>query len=441
MTQRARFVIVALAFTFVGMALAGLGPRSSVTPPAQANPDPQTRDYFLDMREADLDMGSATWHAWTFNGTVPGPTLTADVGDRIRVHVHNAMNLTHSFHTHLSPYGLENDGSQLNTITGIGGMAMIPPGGDYTYDFVATVPGLLYYHCHSADGGHTIHEHIAQGLYGAIIVKAVGEAPVEDQVVFMSERGFNVSSPDAPFYVMNGKGIPGGEHTLEQIFVKQGVPGVVAQLDKTVPVIPGRVGVPVRINVVNIGDMVHSFHMHGMTAYRDDGTPVPAQVLGLLPGEADRFTVTPTQPGLWLFHCHVVSHADGGMIGVFVVQPRTGQLDLPPAAHEMADMPGMESPSAPSNAATITASVGSGGELSFSPATLSLPSGAALTFVNGGHVPHSLTIPALGLDTGEVPPGASRTIALPEGKPGTYAFICKVPGHAEGGMRGSLTLA
>jgi FtsP/CotA-like multicopper oxidase with cupredoxin domain len=46
----------------------------------------------------------------------------------------------------------------------------------------------------------------------------------------------------------------------------------------------------------------------------------PANVVSLLPGAADRIVVTPTEPGVWLFHCHVVRHADDGMIGVFVVQ-------------------------------------------------------------------------------------------------------------------------
>jgi FtsP/CotA-like multicopper oxidase with cupredoxin domain len=39
----------------------------------------------------------------------------------------------------------------------------------------------------------------------------------------------------------------------------------------------------------------------------------------LLPGAADSIFVTATQPGIWLFHCHVVFHADAGMIGVILV--------------------------------------------------------------------------------------------------------------------------
>ncbi|GEM_PF-478058 len=448
MTDTARLVVVAISFAIVGASVAGLASRVAVGPGASASSAPQTRDFFLEIVPQDIDMGGGmVWHAWTFNHTVPGPTLVATVGDHVRVTVHNAMNVTHSFHTHLSPYGLENDGSQLNVITGIGGMAMIPPNGTYTYEFTATVAGLFYYHCHSADGGHTIHEHMAQGLYGAIIVKAPGEAPIDDEVVFMAERGFDVSDPRAPYYVMNGKGIPGGEHALETIFAQQGVPGVVAQLGKTVPTLHGRVGVPMRINVVNIGDVVHSFHLHAMTAYMDDGKPLPAQVLGLLPGEANRVTVTPTEPGLWLFHCHVVSHADGGMIGVFIVEPREGSLQLPQGnATPPPGMPGMGGSPAPSGSppaqgdVTVTASTGEAGELSFSPSLVAVaqPGMLHVTFVNGGHVPHTFSIPSLGVDTGEVPPGASATVMATLPAAGDYAFQCSVPGHAEGGMRGTI---
>jgi FtsP/CotA-like multicopper oxidase with cupredoxin domain len=46
----------------------------------------------------------------------------------------------------------------------------------------------------------------------------------------------------------------------------------------------------------------------------------PANVLPLLPGAADTLRFTFTKPGLWLFHCHVVVHADAGMIGLFVIE-------------------------------------------------------------------------------------------------------------------------
>jgi FtsP/CotA-like multicopper oxidase with cupredoxin domain len=290
---------------------------------ASAQAAAKVRSYSLDIVAVDIEVGEGTvWHAWTFNGTVPGPTLEVMVGETLRVTVHNKHTLTHSFHTHLSPYPLEMDGSQINTITGVGVGAMIPPGGDYTYEFHPTLPGLYYYHCHSADGDMMISQHIAQGLYGAIIVKSPDEPAVRDEVVFMAEIGREVDGDNTPFFIMNGKGIPGGEHTLEKIFAGQGIDGVVAQFGKTVPAFNGKVGETVRFNVVNIGDQIHSFHLHGMNMVRDDDPNkiVTANVLQLVPGGAGRFLVTPTFAGVWLFHCHVVSHADMGMIGVFVVE-------------------------------------------------------------------------------------------------------------------------
>ncbi|MBI4392954.1 MAG: multicopper oxidase domain-containing protein [Euryarchaeota archaeon] len=289
---------------------------------ASAQGAAKIRSYSLDMVATDIEVGEGTvWHAWTFNGSVPGPMLEVMVGETLRVTVHNKHTLTHSFHTHVSPYPLEMDGSQINTITGVGAGAMIPPGGEYTYEYRPTLPGLYYYHCHSADGDMMISQHIAQGLYGAIIVKSPDEPQVRDEVVFMAEIGSKVDGDNRPFFIMNGKGIPGGEHTLEKIFAEKGIDGVVAQFGKTVPAFNGKIGETVRFNVVNIGDQIHSFHLHGMNMVRDDDPQkiVTANVLQLVPGGAGRFLVTPTEPGVWLFHCHVVSHADMGMIGVFVV--------------------------------------------------------------------------------------------------------------------------
>lgn len=321
--------ILVIGLVGVLLGAAGYTAWSQVTdkalPGASAATGGSLKHFDLVIEPKDIAMGNgAVWHAWTYNGSVPGPTLTATVGDTIEVAVKNTMNLTHSFHTHLSPYPLASDGSQLNSISGIGGMAMIPPGGEYTYKFVANIPGLFYYHCHSADGeGKTIQQHMAQGLYGAIIVKSPEEAPIRDEVVFMAERGFDVTGSGAPYFIMNGHGMPGGEKELEHVFHQGGISAVANALGTTVPTIKGKVGEPIRLSIVNIGDVAHSFHMHAMTAYyvdHDKGEPVPAQVLGLVPGEADRIVVTPAEPGLWLFHCHVVSHADGGMIGVFQVE-------------------------------------------------------------------------------------------------------------------------
>ena len=282
------------------------------------------REYNLEIVPADIDYGGGNvWHAWTFNGTVPAPTLTVTVGEKLRVHVTNKLDLVHSFHTHLSNYDIESDGSQVNIITGKGSGAMIPPGGEWTYEFEPTEPGIYYYHCHSADGGLMISQHIRQGLYGAIIVQAPDEPAVRNEVIFMSEIGHQTEGDSVPPFIMNGLGLPGGEHALEEAFLTGGFDAVAAQLNKTVPAISAKTGEEMRVSVINMGDQVHSFHAHSVNHISEQAMPGrmwPANLLPLVPGAADTLRLTFTKPGIWLFHCHVVNHADLGMIGVFVIE-------------------------------------------------------------------------------------------------------------------------
>jgi FtsP/CotA-like multicopper oxidase with cupredoxin domain len=288
------------------------------------------REYNLEIVPTDIDYGGGNvWHAWTYklageeSGSVPGPTLTANVGDKLIVHVKNNLDIVHSFHTHLTNYDMASDGSQANIIADDGAGAMIPPGGEWTYEFDVTEPGIFYYHCHSADGGRHISEHIHQGLYGAIIVKAPDDPPVRDEVIFMSEIGTETEGDNIPPYIMNGLGLPGGEHALEEAFGEGGFDAVAAQLNKTVPAITAKTQEEMRVHVINIGDQIHSFHAHNVSHISEgvlQGRPWPANLLPLIPGAADTLRFTFTKPGLWLFHCHVVNHADAGMIGLFIVE-------------------------------------------------------------------------------------------------------------------------
>ncbi len=296
------------------------------------------REYNLEIVPKDIDYGGGNiWHAWAYKlkdspeATVPGPTLEVTVGEKLRVTVTNKLDLVHSFHTHLANYDMESDGSQANIITGKGAGAMIPPGQSWTYEFEPTEPGVYYYHCHSADGGLTISQHMHQGLYGAIIVKAPDDPPVRREVIFMSEIGFKTEGNNIPPYIMNGMGLPGGERALETAYKEGGFDAVAAQLNKTVPAITAKTGEELEVSIINIGDLIHTFHAHNVNAISQQALPSrmwPANVVPLLPGAADTVRLTFTKPGIWLFHCHVVNHADNGMIGVFNIQeekPPPGQ--------------------------------------------------------------------------------------------------------------------
>ena len=282
------------------------------------------RAYTLDIVQKVFDYGGGnTWTAWAYNGTVPGPTMHVRPGEILRVHVTNHLDRVHSFHSHMEYYPIENDGPQVNIINNKGTGAMIPPGASYTYEFHPEDPLVAYYHCHAADAKYAINQHILQGLYGMIVVDDPKAPPMREETLFMAEMGSITTGDNVPPYIMNGMGVPGGELALETIYKKQGLRGVTGQLGKTVPYFKLKVGEPMKLHVVNIGNQWHSLHIHEIPLISLEvlnGRPWPAEVLPLVSGAEDTLLVKFRYPGIWLFHCHVVNHADAGMIGVFIVE-------------------------------------------------------------------------------------------------------------------------
>ena len=103
--------------------------------------------------------------------------------------------------------------------------------------------------------------------------------------------------------------------------------------NKTVPVISATVGEEMHVHVVNIGDVIHSFHAHNVDHISLGtlrGETWAGNLLPMVPGQADTLQFTFTKPGPWLFHCHVVAHADAGMIGIFNITEDKGSPTQPP---------------------------------------------------------------------------------------------------------------
>jgi hypothetical protein len=130
--------------------------------------------------------------AWTFNGTVPGPTLRMTQGDHVRVTVINSKSSMHphSWHVHSIHSG---------TMDGVMGLAgMIWPGAAFTYDFIAQPYGVYPYHCHMAP----VEEHINRGLYGMMIIDPVyaDKRPhATEMVMLMNGYSFNNAYNPNPY--------------------------------------------------------------------------------------------------------------------------------------------------------------------------------------------------------------------------------------------------
>ena len=120
--------------------------------------------------------------AWTFNNSLPAPTMRMTQGDHVKINVINSNTslFPHSLHMHSIHSGMA-DG-----MTGLGGS--IPPGGNFTYEFIARPYGVYPYHCHMEN----VQYHIMRGLYGMMIIDPPTPRPAaKEMVMLMNGYSFN----------------------------------------------------------------------------------------------------------------------------------------------------------------------------------------------------------------------------------------------------------
>jgi manganese oxidase len=121
------------------------------------------------------------FHAWTFNDTIPGPTMRMTEGDHVQITVYNSNSSKHphSLHMHSIHSGI------MDGVYGYGGS--ISPGENYTYSFVASPYGVYPYHCHVA----SVQSHINHGLYGVMIIDPKTPRPPAKEMVMLM-NGYNL---------------------------------------------------------------------------------------------------------------------------------------------------------------------------------------------------------------------------------------------------------
>jgi FtsP/CotA-like multicopper oxidase with cupredoxin domain len=235
-----------------------------------------------------------TVDAMTYNGTVPGPTIHVQPGDHVRVILHNKLPESTSIHFH----GLTTP----NAMDGTTDVTQDPvtPGSDFTYDFVAqSTPMVGMYHSH-----HNAVTQVPDGLAGAILI---GEQPVPAGVTVSQEQVMILDDSGVIGYALNGKSFPA-----------------------TAPIV-AKQGEWVELHYMNEGTQIHPMHLHGMaqTVIAKDGYPLAnpqdEDTVTVAPGERYTVLVHATEPGTWVWHCHILPHAENdqgmfGMVTAMVVQ-------------------------------------------------------------------------------------------------------------------------
>jgi len=114
---------------------------------------------------------------WTFGGTVPGSFIRTRVGDEVEFHLQNHPD-------NKLPHNID-----LHAVTGPGGGAessFVAPGHEKVFSFKTLNPGLYVYHCATAPVGM----HIANGMYGLILVEPEGGLPPVDKEYYIMQGDF-----------------------------------------------------------------------------------------------------------------------------------------------------------------------------------------------------------------------------------------------------------
>ncbi len=230
--------------------------------------------------------------AWTFDGTVPGPVLYLQQGDHVTLTLHNLdPNMPHSIDLHAAQVAPNEAFTE------------VAPGKSKTIRFNSSTPGVFMYHCETMP----MALHIAQGMYGAVVVTPKGQKPPTYTIVqseFYKPMDLNAILNDPPnFVVFNGEA---NRYVNKPLNAK--------------------VGQPITVAFVNAGPNDFSaFHVVG-TIERDvqaSGNPrnnlYDVQTYTVAPGDGALIHLKFDEPGIYSFVDHSMSAMSKGALGRFVV--------------------------------------------------------------------------------------------------------------------------
>ncbi len=261
----------------------GFASELTISTAVDLDPDPHVLEVTLraSVTELELVAGKKT-AAWTYGGTLPGPTLRLSQGDRLKVHFENDLPEPTTIHFHGIRGPIEMDGAVPHS------QQAVPPGGTFDYDLVVPDAGLFWYHPHQASA-----KQLGFGLYGALIVDPAEPDPAElgDEVLLvLSDIALGEDGALLP---------PDSGGDLATAFGREGTTILVN--GRTRPRLLARSGARQRWRIVNAAKSRYfQLELAGQTLHRigaDMGrleTPVDSPSIVVLPGGRADVLVEPS---------------------------------------------------------------------------------------------------------------------------------------------------
>ena len=347
---------------------------------------------------------NVTYDGWSFNGTIPGPTIWVKMCENIEFTLINNDSMAHSIDFHAA---------QVNWATVY---APVAPGKSLSFNFTPSYPGIFMYHC----GVPPVLEHIANGMYGVIIVNGTGnwalpQAPGGTYVLIESE-----------FY-LNNRPNPDGAYSGNYSKMLAATPDYVVFNGKAfqyqispLKVQPNQL---VRLYVFNEGpNLWEAFHVIGgiLDTVYTDGNPINVQhglqTVSIPPSGGAIVDMYFTDPGgLNPFVNHAFAYAQAGAVGVFQVSNSSSASVSITTSSGVSSGPQVSVQSGSATNSTKTY---------YSPTSITVVIGVnnTVTWINNDAAPHTVTANDGSFDSGIFNPGQSWTYTFTT--PGTYTYHC-----------------
>ncbi len=242
---------------------------------------------------------------WTFNGTMPGPVIRTQVGDTVRVHLINPpeASASHSVDFHASQVAWNDE------------MRSLAPGEELIYEFTTDYAGVWMYHC----GTDPVLHHIANGMFGMVIVEPAGGLPPMENEFFIVQHEWylgpqgevssfgkaNQAAPAPDFVMFNGAAFQYRDTPIE------------------VPT-----GEQFRLFVLNVGPSIDSsFHIvgtifdtvikEGVKLERGNEGNWGSQAVDLAPAQGAVIELLAAEDGLYPMVTHAFNFPGRGALGLF----------------------------------------------------------------------------------------------------------------------------
>lgn len=260
----------------------------------------------LTIEEKDITIATGyVVHAWTFNGSVPGPVIRVHYGDTVRVHIVNPSTST-------MPHSVDFHASQ---VAANGPMQSINPGQDAWYVWHADYAGVWMYHC----GTTPAIGHMANGMYGMVIVEPKGGLPKVDKefAIVQSEWYFGgqgkpadigraMSTDPAPdFVVFNGVANQYKDHPLK------------VDTGKTVRVFLLDAGPNVWESFHVVGTIFNTVIKEGIELLPGNAGGWGSQAVDLAPAQGAIVQFVPAEDGTYTIVTHQFNDVGHGAVGLF----------------------------------------------------------------------------------------------------------------------------